>query len=183
MAGITGNNFVDPISADNVPKVDDAVAVGEDLAFQERWWTFERVAWSFFVVLLLADVLGLLGGGWLAKAKMQVPGSGMLMKYEKVERSLTPSRVTLQFGPDAIRNGQVKVFVRGNLLKDLGASRILPQPEQSAVGNDGVTYTFPARGGESEAAFELQPSGPGVHWIYMQVQGKVPVSARVIVLP
>lgn len=183
MAGIAGKHLVDPITADDVPKVDNAIAVGEDLGFQERWWTFERIAWSFFLLVLLADVLGLLGGGWLAKAKQQVPGSGMLMKYDRIERALTPSQVTLQFGPDAAQDGAVTLFVRGNLIKDLGADRVIPQPGKSAVGNDGVTYTFPTTDDQSEVSFELQPTAPGVHWLYMQVKGKVPVSARVFVLP
>ena len=60
--------LLDPLKGDEVPKVDNAVAVGEDLEFQERWWTFERVIWSFFALILLADMLGAFGRGWLAKA-------------------------------------------------------------------------------------------------------------------
>ncbi len=180
---MASKNLVDPITAEDVPKVDNAVAVGEDLQFQERWWTFESVAWSVFVLVLLADVLGAFGNGWLAKAQKQRAGSGMLMKYERIERTFTPSRVTLQFGPDAVHDGVITLFVRGNLLKDLGADRVIPQPEKSVVGTDGVTYTFPAKGGASEVAFELEPASPGVHWIYMQVRGRSPVSARVVVLP
>lgn len=183
MAGIAGTNVTDPVKPDDVPKVDDAIAVGEDLGFQERWWTFERIAWSVILVILLLNILGLFGNGWLAKTQKQVPGSGMLLKYERIERTYTPSRVTVQFGPDAAKNGAITLFVRGNFLKDLGNDRVIPQPEHSIVGNDGVTYTFPVRPGASEAAFELQPASPGVHWIYMQVEGHTPVSARVVVMP
>lgn len=175
--------LLDPISQDDVPKVDNAVAVGEDLKFQERWWSFERVAWALFLLILVADVLGAFGGGWLSKAKIQQPGSGMLVKYERIERTYTPSRLTLEFGPDAVTDGKVKFFVRGNLIKDLGANRVIPQPEVSAVGHDGLTYTFPATGDATEVAFSLEPGAPGVHWIYLQVPGKTPVSARVVVMP
>ncbi|MGI4755582.1 MAG: hypothetical protein ACRYGF_01895 [Janthinobacterium lividum] len=180
---MASNKLLDPVTANDVPQIDNAVAVGEDLKFQERWWTFERVAWNIFLLILLADVLGAFGNGWLAKAKKQEAGSGMLVKYDRIERTFTPSRVTLQFGPDAASNGKIILFVRNNLLKDLGASRVIPQPELSTVGSDGVTYTFSAAKGESEVAFELEPASPGVRWIYMQVQGHTPVNARVVVMP
>ena len=73
----------DPVSGNEVPKVDNAVAVGEDLRFQERWWTFERVVWSIFSLILLADVLGVFGRGWLAKAELNNGNSGMHVKYER----------------------------------------------------------------------------------------------------
>ncbi len=49
---------------DSVPKVSEAVAVGENLDFQRSWWRFERVVWSVFLVILICDVLGLFGRGW-----------------------------------------------------------------------------------------------------------------------
>lgn len=175
--------LLDPISANDVPKVDGAVAVGEDLKFQERWWTFERIAWTMFLLILFADVLGAFGNGWLAKAHIEQAGSGVQIKYERIERTFTPSKMTLEFGPDAIKDGKIQLYVRGNLVKDLGATRVIPQPESTAIGHDGLTYTFPALGSETEVAFELEPASPGVHWVYLQVLGKAPVSARVVVMP
>jgi len=180
---VASDRLLDPVTQNDVPKVDDAVAVGEDLKFQEHWWTFESVAWTVFLLILVADVLGAFGGGWLAKAQIQEPGSGLQVKYERIERTYTPSRMTLQFGPDAVKDGKVKLFVRGNLFKDLGADKVIPQPESTAVGHDGLTYTFPATGDATEVAFELEPGAPGMHWIYLQVPGKAPVSARVVVMP
>ncbi len=180
---MAGNKLLDPVTANDVPKVDNAIAVGEDLKFQEHWWTFERIAWSIFLLILIADVLGAFGNGWLAKAQKQEPGSGMLMKYERIERTFTPSRLTLEFGPDAVREGKIVLFVRNNLLKDLGASRVIPQPDKSVVGRDGVTYTFPAQQGATEVAFELEPAAPGLSWIHMEIPGKTPVNVRVVVMP
>ena len=50
---------------DSVPKVADEVAVGEDLNFQHKWWKFERIIWSFFILVLLVTCLVfLVAGGW-----------------------------------------------------------------------------------------------------------------------
>ena len=68
--------FSKPVE-DTVPKVDDTIAVGEDLEFQRKWWRFERVAWIIFALFVLADVLGLFGRGYLANAE-RAAGMGRL---------------------------------------------------------------------------------------------------------
>ena len=177
------DRLLNPVTEDEVPKIDDAIAVGEDLQFQEKWWTFERAIWSVFVLILIADVLGVFGNGWLAKAQIRQPESGMFVKYERVERTGSPSKLEVQFGPDAVSDGKVKLFVSDSVVKDLGAQRVIPQPEISAVTKDGLVYTFPAAGQPGDVAFELEPSAPGVHWFHLQIPGKPMVSARVVVMP
>ena len=77
---------------DSVPRVADEVAVGEDLNFQRKWWTFERIIWSFFVLILICDLLGVFGRGWLAKGKLSTPDHALTLDYERVERSATASK-------------------------------------------------------------------------------------------
>lgn len=57
---------------DDVPRYNDEVAVGEDLEFQRKWWKFENAVWLFFGVIILCDILGVFGRGWLAKARLQL---------------------------------------------------------------------------------------------------------------
>lgn len=175
--------FTDPVSGDEVPKLDNAVSIGEDLSFQETWWKFERGIWIFFLLILIADVLGVFGRGWLAKAKLNKPGSALAVDYERVERASTPSIMRIFFLPDSVQNGAVHLFVNETLLRELGTQRVIPQPERTVIGNGGVTYTFPVQGGPIEIQFELQPSFPGLHTFILQVVGKQPVSARIAVVP
>lgn len=178
------SNFTQQVTGGEVPMVDDAVAVGEDLKFQERWWKFERITWSIFIVILLADVLGAFGGGPLAKAKIDEPGTGMNVTYERVERTGTPSMMSVQFGPDAVRDGKVTLFVSDTVVKGLGAQRVIPQPETSSLTGDGVTYTFPASAtAPGQVRFELSPSGPGVFRYRLQIPGKTGVMRSVVVMP
>ena len=176
-------SLTNPVSGNEVPKVDNAVAVGEDLQFQERWWKLERLIWSFFVLVLLADVLGVFGRGWLAKAKLAEPDSGIIVDYERVQRASTPSIVTIKFLPESISNGTVQLFVSNSMVKQLGAQRIAPQPERSVVGNGGITYYFPVSGGISDVQIALQPSFPGYRGFTMQVPGLKPIGAHVVVVP
>ncbi len=175
--------LLDPVRETDVPKVDDAIAVGEDLKFQERWWTFERIAWSLFVLILIADVLGVFGEGLLAKAQIKDPGTGMFVNYVRVARAGTPAKIEIQFGPDAVVGGKVRLFVSDSVVKELGAQRVIPQPESSAVAEGGLVYTFPAGNPPGEVDFELEPGSPGVRNFRLQIPGKPVVSARVVVMP
>ena len=48
----------EPVEEDSVPKVNDDIAVGEDLEFQRRWWRFERSVWILFAFILLLNIAG-----------------------------------------------------------------------------------------------------------------------------
>ncbi len=168
---------------DSVPKVSKAIAVGEDLEFQRKWWRFERVVWSIFFVILVCDLLGLFGRGWLAKASRATADRALVLKYERVERASTPSIMTLEFGDGAIQDGHIQVFVSDSLVKPLGAQRISPQPELSAVGGAGITYTFAATKGPAVVQIALEPSFPGVHDFRVQLRGRDPIESKVLVLP
>jgi hypothetical protein len=172
---------ISPIQ-DSVPKVGD-VAVGEDLEFQRRWWKFERAVWLFFLLILIADVLGLFGRGWLAKAQRTDAAQTVTLDYERIQRASTPSIMTFHFTPAAIQNGQIQLYVSEDVIKPLGAQRISPEPKASAMGDDGITYTFPATETPAIAEIQLQPSFPGSHHFRVQVLGGQPIDANVIVVP
>jgi len=164
-------------------RVDDAISVGEDLEFQERWWKFENAVWMFFALLLVLDLLGVFGRGWLAKAQAVSSDGAVQMKYERIERTMTPSVMRVYFGPNAAQDGKYKLFVSGSVVQELGNQRIAPQPETSAVGVGGVTYTFPALGQPAVVSFSLEPSSPGVYHFSLGVPGGDMIERRVVVVP
>lgn len=168
---------------DSVPKVDGKIAVGEDLEFQRKWWKFERGVWIFFFLILIADVLGAFGRGWLAKSKETDSADTLTLNYEHVERAGTPSIMTLHFGQNAIRDGHIQVFVSDSIVRSLGAERISPQPATSTIGKDGVTYSFDAGQLPAAAQIELEPSFPGRHTFRIQVLGGAPIESSIVVVP
>jgi hypothetical protein len=175
--------LLDPVSGEEVPKIDDAIAVGEDLAFQEHWWTFERIVWSFFLLILIADVLGVFGAGWFAHVKVDDPTTAMHVRYDRVTRTGTPNSVAIKFSPEAAANGTVKLIVSDSVVKSLGAQRVIPQPQTSAISAGNMIYTFPAGDIPGEVDFELQPAAPGVYPFTLQVPGHTAITRRVVVVP
>ncbi len=168
---------------DTVAKTDGAVAVGENLAFQKKWWRFERVVWIFFGLILVADLSGLLGRGPLSKAERRTGDGALQVKYERVEREGTPSIMMILPGSAALRDGALHLFVSDSMLKELGAQRIIPSPASSTLGGGGVTYVFPATTLPMTVQFALQPSFVGAHEFQVGLVGGPAVQGKVLVLP
>jgi len=172
--------FEKPVE-DSVPKINEEVAVGEDLEFQRKWWKFESAMWWVIALVLLCNFAGLFGRGPLAHAKLS--NEAMSVKYERVERTGTPSILEVQFQPEILGKGEVKLYVSQSVVDELGTQRVIPAPANTAVGRGGLTYTFSAEEAPGAVQFALQPSKPGIFEFTLQVPGKQSVSAKVIVMP
>ena len=86
--------------SDTVGKVNDEVAVGEDLRFQERWWIVERALWVVFLLVIAAGVSGILGrGGVFSRGYFAAPDGSCTVEYERVAHFGTPLRLILHFNP------------------------------------------------------------------------------------
>jgi hypothetical protein len=154
---------------DTVAKVGNELAVGEDLEFQRKWWKFEKIAWGFFVLLVLLDVAGVFGRGPAAKAHTVSTNRLMNVNYERIERFSTPSILTVHFSPDAVQDGKIYLWVSDSVVTKLGNQRVIPQPSASVTGNGGIFYTFLAAPLPNSVEFALEPAGPGVSQIQMRV--------------
>jgi hypothetical protein len=168
---------------DSVAKVNDEVAVGEDLEFQRKWWRFENAAWIIFTVIIILDLCGLFGRGPLAKAERRSADGAIDVKYERIERTDSPSIMTIRFGPSAIKEGKIRLYVSESLIKPLGTQRVIPAPESTLIGEGGLTYTFPASKPPARVDLALQPSGPGIFDFTVAITPGAPVHGRVVVVP
>lgn len=171
-----------PVS-DSVPKINDEVAVGEDLEFQYRWWRFERGVWILFAVLVTLDLIGVFGRGPLAKAHAEAPDGTMQIDYERIERFSTPSILTVRFGNNAIHDGKIQLWADGGLVTKMGNQRVVPQPQESKVGNEGILYTFPVTQIPATVEFALAPTMPGTAELKLQVPGGSLMRPKIFVMP
>ncbi len=146
---------------DSVARIDGELAVGEDLSFQRKWWTFEKWTWRLFALIVLADLLGAFGRGPLAMASKATPDGALTIRYERIERFSTPSILKIELSPSAVHNGRVRLWVGTSLISRLGNRRIIPQPASSQIVRGGVVYTFTSGDTPSPVAFALQPGDVG----------------------
>lgn len=172
--------FRQPVE-DSVPKISDEVAVGEDLEFQRKWWKFERSMWWVIAIVLAMNFAGVFGRGPVAHAR--VSNDALIVKYDRVERTGTPSILEVQFQPGTLEKGQVKLYVSQSVVEELGAQRVIPSPADTAVGKSGLIYTFAAEEPPGSVEFALQPAKAGIFHFSLGVPGSQPIRARVVVMP
>ncbi len=172
--------FTSPVE-DSVTKINQEIAVGEDLAFQRTWWRFENAVWTVFSVLLVLALAGAFGRGPLSHDQIRTPE--MHLRYERIARTGTPSLMRITFAPSAIHNGKIRLFVSETVVDELGNQRVIPAPEATTIGDHGLIYTFPATTSPAAVAFALQPAGPGIFHFDLVPEGGQRVHARVIVMP
>jgi len=172
----------DPIG-DSVAKINDEVAVGEDLVFQRRWWRFERIVWTFFVLIIALDIAGLFGRGPIAQAEIRCADGSFGVHYERIERTGTPSMLVITLERSAFVNGVATLHVIDAVVGSLGAQRVIPQPASTVIGDGGLTYTFPGRDAPAEVRIELQPAGPGRYPLSIGLPGRPALQAHVWVMP
>lgn len=168
---------------DSVPKVNNEVAVGEDIVFQRRWWRFENGVLILYAVIVILDLLGAFGRGVLAKANMGGNDAGITVRYERIERTGTPSMLEVEFAPSAIQDNKIQLWVSESLVTKMGNQKIAPQPLTSTVGQGGILYTLPATTTPASIEFALQPTAPGVFRVAFRVPGLPLLSTKIYVVP
>ncbi len=168
---------------DPVPRINNELAVGEDLDFQRKWWSFERVVYIVFVVIVLLDVAGVFGRGYFAKAEATISGGAAHLKYERVQRVGTPSILSVEFAPDTAEQGQVHIWMDGALTKALGNQRIVPQPVTTTLNKNGYEYSFRASDPPAMTRFALQPIKPGVFTLKLRVGNRSESQLHIVVMP
>ena len=173
-------SFEKPVG-DSVPKINDEVAVGEDLGFQRRWWKFEGAMWWVIAGLLLLNLAGVFGRGPFAHTRMS--NEAMVVKYDRVVRTGTPSILVVQLQSQVLAQGTFKLHVSQSFVQELGNQRVIPSPTETVVGRGGLTYTFAAEPGPGSVEFALQPARPGIYRLTLQVVGYPELTARVVVVP
>ena len=99
----------------------------------------------------------------IAKAERHTADGTVDVKYERIERTDSPSILSISFGQSAIQEGKIRLYVSNSLVKPLGTQRVIPAPQETIVGDGGLTYTFPATKPPASVDLALQPSGPGVY--------------------
>jgi hypothetical protein len=113
----------------------DGLEVDEDLEFQRKSWTAERVGWVVMALFVLAAAAGLLGSGPLGHATAGVPGV-MAVDYERFARLETSETLTIRLEPAAIPARTVRLSLSREFLDGSKVVSILPAPErvESAAG-------------------------------------------------
>ena len=116
---------------------------GHDIAYQRREWVAQRLGWAAMTGLVLAALLGLLGGsGWLAEADLASSNGTLSLRYHRLEHYHDPTELELEVAPGAVENGELRLWMDGRYARGLEIEHIIPEPDQVQIEPERVVYVF-----------------------------------------
>jgi hypothetical protein len=136
--------------------------MGEDIAYQHREWTAQRIGWLVMALFVLAALLGLLGSmGPLASAYAEASDGSIGVNYMRLERHHAPARLVVEVSPESVVDGEVRLWMDADYLTSLGLQSIVPEPDSVELGAERITYVFTVSEGDGpmEITFQYEHHG------------------------
>jgi hypothetical protein len=125
------------------PRKIGSIEIAQDLDFQRRSWKVQRIGWATMVLICVAALLGVCGGGPISSAQLGEEGSPLRAEYDRFLRRDAPAKLTLYVGAAAMRpDSTAEVWLDRTWLEDMEVNSITPEPEQTRTTASQVIYTF-----------------------------------------
>jgi len=144
----------------------DDLEIGQDPDFQRRQWAIQRVGWVAMGMVILAALAGLMGAGPLSRATAGGPDDDLRLMYLRFDHRHAPTEVRMEIAGDAIREGEVRVWVDQAFLDRIQLEQVIPEPEEVLAEPDRKVYVFRAGSNPNQplaVTFQLQQDAFGVH--------------------
>ena len=120
------------------------VSVNEDLDFQRREWTVQRIAWLVEAAVIVAALLGLLGNGPLSKASISDPTGSLFVEYSRFGHWESPLRIEITVQPRA--GHLTRLSINRPYLDQMRVESITPQPVSQSADGERITFEFTSDG-------------------------------------
>jgi hypothetical protein len=97
---------------------------------------------AFFVLVLLAALIGLVGKGPLSKVKGGSAATGLQIEYFRFIHYQGPVDLRIFVGAAAATNGMVRLQLSKAFVEEVEIERIDPEPEAATAGPTHFTYAI-----------------------------------------
>lgn len=132
--------------------------VNEDRAWQEKFWTAQRIAWIVMALIILAALAGLTGKGGPFASKTVNLGVATL-EYPRITRWQSDEQVTVRLAPSAPET--VEIILSREFVELLSVESIEPEPDKVKATATGHHYTLETTGsGERVIALNVRAMNP-----------------------
>ncbi len=159
--------------------------VAQDLTFQRRSWTVQRIGWVAMALVLLAALAGLTGSGPLSQATAGAAGDPLRVAYPRFARHRAPTTLEVHLAPGAGQGGTVRVWVNAAYLRGATVEAVYPEPERVEAGPGRVTYVFALEqpGQPTTIAFQLLHDAKWRQRVAVGLGDREPVRFRQFIYP
>ena len=138
-----------------------SLEVDQDLAFQRREWTAQRVGWLVMVALVILALAGLTGAGPLATAEERGATDALRVEYSRFERVQATTDLRIELATNGADSAQV--WIASAYLDGIELQHISPEPVETRGETDRQHFTFAAAEGGTTVpvTFQFRPKTAG----------------------
>lgn len=137
--------------------------IHQDLAFQHRSWTVQRLGWIIMTLAVIAGLLGLFGQGPLSSTTTDESSLPFRFEYDRLARSQSSQIARLHLQPGASSNGRFSLWLSNEYVARVRIGRMTPEPVGARLSPGGLTYDFLVdasdHGGQIVLHFEVPKPG------------------------
>lgn len=127
--------------------------IQEDMKFQRRSWTIERLGWIALGLFLLIALAGFLGDGRTSERTVGKPP--FTVQYDRFQRLTKEARYIVQI--DGGGAGERQLLFDPGFQRDYEIASIEPRPARSSAGPDGLDLRFDAPAGGLKVVIWTHP--------------------------
>jgi hypothetical protein len=143
--------------------------VNQDLNFQRRFWTIERIGWIVIALAVIAALLGLFGTGPLSSTNAGDKGASLWLEYDRFGRFGSPTTLRVHKGAGVRSEGVVRIWLDQRYLEGVQIEQVTPEPQSVEATLDRLIYTFQV----------VKPNQPTVVTFHLMLEQVGSLSGRV----
>ncbi|WP_201861390.1 hypothetical protein [Microvirga soli] len=167
------------------PKEARSVQVDEDMVWQRRTWTIQRLGWLAMGGLVLTALTGVFGYGPVSCQQATDPAGLVRVEYERFQRQGSEFTLRVDVAPQATADNVVPLRVSGSFLDAVEVKGIAPEPREARSLGADIEYMIPvAQSGQAATIrFALKLREVGSHSAEIGLSGREPARFTQFVYP
>lgn len=138
--------------------------ISQDMEFQRRSWTVERVGWVLMLLFVVAAALGLFGGGGpFSDITTGSETDDLQIQHPRFAREGRPMSLSIQAQP-AEGQGSLRLHFDEAYIAYFQMDQIMPVPSQVEAGGGQIIYVFALAnaGDRITIMFDMTPEYSGL---------------------
>jgi len=136
----------------------------DDIGFQRKEWTAQRVGWALLALLVVASLAGVFGAGPLSETTASADDGTVEVAYERFIRNVGTTTMTVSLGAAAVDDGKAQLYIARDLMEGWRIQNVSPAPSTESSSEDWLIYEFDVLGDTPpEVKFLYRGDGFGRH--------------------
>ncbi|MGQ0697696.1 MAG: hypothetical protein ACT4PZ_05575 [Panacagrimonas sp.] len=137
--------------------------IDESPSFQARSWWWQRLGWAALALFVVAGAAGLLGDGWLSRARATDDTGTLSLEYQRFARMGALTALVIHLPRQDLKSS-VAVRIGRDYLDTVLIRSIVPAPARVAADAGDSIFTFDTGIGADAAVirFQLEPLHPAM---------------------